>query len=135
MKWAAWSPIGHALQPPPAQFISKKKVTTNRAAFSVPRPIRHPTRHPTVDFGMVDFLDQDGRSNLSRPLRLGQCIKSPRRPNFAQNMHPIKRFRCSIARPNRTPLLYPDVDHGVAVGRPWKFRFIAPIAFVGGMGG
>ena len=68
-----------------------------------------------VDCGMVDCLDQDGRSNLSRPLQLGQGIKSPCRPSFAQNMHPIKRFHCSIARPNRTALLYHDVDHGVAV--------------------
>jgi hypothetical protein len=127
--------IGNALPPPPSAIYFQKMVTTNRAAFSVPRLIRHPTRHPTVDCGMVDFLDQDGRSNLARPSQLGQGIKSPRRPNFAQNMHPIKRFRRSIARPNRTALLYPDVDHGVAVGRPRRFRFIAPIAFVGGMGG
>jgi len=123
------------LTPPPRTMYFIKKFTTGRAAFSVPRPIRHPTRHPAVDCEMVDFLDQDGRSNLARPSRLGRGIKSPRRSNFAQNMHPIKRFRRSIARPNRTALLYPNGDHGVAVGRPRRFRFIAPIAFVGGMGG
>jgi len=55
------------------------------------------------------FLDRDGRSNLSRPSRLGQGIKSPRRPNIAHNMHPITRFRRSITRPKRTAPLYPDV--------------------------
>ena len=95
------------LTPPPVPFISKKKVTTNRAAFSVPRPIRHLTRHPTVDCGMVDFLDQDGQSNLARPSQLGQGIKSPHQSNFAQNMHPIKRFCRSIARPNQNRTLIP----------------------------
>ena len=88
-----------------------------------------------VDCGMVDFLDQDGWSNLARLSRLGQGIKSPRQPNFAQNMHPIKQCRRSIARLNRIALLYPDVYHGVAVGQPWRFCFTAPIAFVGGIGG
>jgi len=50
-------------------------------------------------------------------------------------MNPNKRFRRSIASPKRIAPLYPDVDHGVAVGRLWRFCFIAPIAFVGGMGG
>ncbi len=42
-----------------------------------------------VDCGMVDFLDRDRRFNLVRPSRFGQGIKYPRRPNFAQNMHPL----------------------------------------------
>ena len=84
---------------------------------------------------MVDFLDRDRRSNLVLPSRFGQGIKPPRRPNFAQNMHPNKRCRRSLARPNRTTPEYHDVDHGVAVGWPRRFCVIAPIAFVGGMGG
>ena len=74
------------------------------------------------------FLDRDGRSNLSRPLWLGQGIKFPRQRNIAHYMHPIKQFRRSIARPKWTAPLYPDVHHGVAVGRPWRFCFIVPIA-------
>jgi len=82
---------------------------------------------------MSIWLYNDGRTVVASTL--GQDIKSPRRPNIAHYMHPIKRFRRSIARPKRTAPLYPDVDHGVAVGRPRRFCFIAPIAFVGGMGG
>jgi hypothetical protein len=69
-----------------------------------------------VDCGMVDFLDRDRRSNSVLPSRFGMGIKPPRRPNFAQNMHPNKRCRRSLARPNRTTPEYHDVDHGVAVG-------------------
>ena len=83
---------------------------------------------------MVDFLDRDGRSDSVLLSRFGQGIKPPRRPNFAQNMHPNKRCRRSLARPNRTTPEYHDVDHGAAVGRPRRFCIIAPIAFVGGMG-
>ena len=57
----------------------------------------------------------------------------PHRPNFTQNMQPIKRCRRSLAHLNRTTPEYPDVDNGVAAGRPWLFCFIPPIAFVGGM--
>jgi len=84
---------------------------------------------------MVDFLDHDRRSNSVLPSRFGQGIKPPRRPNFAQNMHPNKRCRRSLARLNRSAPEYHDVDHGVAVGCPRRFCVIAPIAFVGGMGG
>jgi hypothetical protein len=84
---------------------------------------------------MVEFLDRDRRSNSVLPSRFGLGIKPPRRPNFAQNMHPNKRCRRSLARPNRTTPEYHDVDHGVAVGRPRRFCVIEPIAFVGGMGG
>ena len=90
-------------------------------------------RPPTVDCGMVDFLDRDRRSNLVLPSRFGQGIKPPRQPNFAQNMHPNKRCRRSLARPNRTTPEYHNVDNGVAVGRPRRFCVIAPKAFVGGM--
>jgi hypothetical protein len=48
-------------------------------------------------------------------------------------MQPIKRCRRSLAHLNRTTPEYPDVDNGVAAGRPWLFCFIPPIAFVGGM--
>jgi hypothetical protein len=84
---------------------------------------------------MFDFLDRDRRSNSVLPSRFGQGIKPPRRPNFAQNMHPNKRCRRSLPRPNRTTPEYHDVNHGVSVGWPRRFCVIAPIAFVGGMGG
>ena len=47
--WPCLSP------PPPNAVYFLKKVTTNRAAFSIPQPIHCPTKHPTVDCGMVDF--------------------------------------------------------------------------------
>jgi hypothetical protein len=84
---------------------------------------------------MVDFLDRDRRSNSVLPLQFGQGIKPPCWPNFAQNMHPIKQCRRSLARPDRTTLEYHGVDNGVALGWPRRFCVIASIAFVGGMGG
>jgi len=87
---------------------------------------------PTVDCGMVDFSYRDRRSNSVLPLRFGQGIKPPRWLNFAQNMHPIKQCRRSIAHQNRTTPEYHNVDNDVAVGRPWRLCVIAPIAFVGG---
>ncbi len=84
---------------------------------------------------MVYFLDRDRRSNSVLPSRFGQGIKPPRQPNFAHNMHPNKRCSRSLAHPNRTTPEYHDVDHGVVVGRPRRFCVIAPIVFVGGMGG
>ena len=106
-----------------------------QSRLSVPHLNCQPKRYPMVDCGMVDFLDRDRRSNSVLLSRFGQGIKPPRRPNFAQNMHPIKRCRRSIARTNRATPEYPNVDHGVAVGRPRRFCFITHIAFVGGMGG
>jgi hypothetical protein len=123
------------LPPPPSVEYSPE--------FPPPQsgPPFHPTadlpntkRPPTVDCDMVDFLDQDRRSNSVLLSRFGQGIKPPLRPNFAQNMHPNERCHRSLARPNRTTPEYHDVDHGVAVGRPRRFYVIAPIAFVGGMG-
>ena len=66
-----------------------------------------------VDCGMVDFLDWDRRFNSVLPSRFGQGLKPPHRPNFAQNMHPNKRCRPSLTRPNRTTHEYHDVDHDV----------------------
>ncbi len=80
---------------------------------------------------MVDFLGRDRRSNLARPSRSGQGIKSPRRPNFTLKMYPIKQSRLSIARSNPTPPKHKDVEHGVAVGWTGRIRFIAPRGFVG----
>ena len=48
-------------------------------------------------------------------------------------MHPIKRCRRSLARPNWTSPEYPKVDYGVVEGQPQMFCFIPPIASVGGM--
>jgi hypothetical protein len=89
-------------------------------------------RPPTVDCNMVDFLDRDRWSYSVLPSRFGQGIKPPRRPNFAQNMHPNKWYRRSLARPNRTTPEYHNVDHGVAVGQQRRFFIIATTAFVGG---
>jgi hypothetical protein len=88
-----------------------------------------------VDCGMVEFLDRDRQSNSVLPSQFGQGNKPSRRPNFTHNMHPNKRCRRPLARPNRTTPEYHDVDHCVAVGWSQRFRVIAPIAFVGGMGG
>jgi hypothetical protein len=84
---------------------------------------------------MVDFLDRDRRSNSVLHGDSARVSNPPRRPNFAQNMHPNKRCRRSLARPNRTTPEYHDVNHCVAVGRPRWLCIIEPIAFVGGMGG
>ena len=136
MKWTAQSPIGHAFYPPhKGRIFPLISVATNRAAIPSPADSPNIKRPPTVDCGMVEFLDRDRRSNSVLPSRFGQGIKPPRRPNFAQNMHPNKRCRRSLARPNRSAPEYHDVDHGVAVGWPRWFCVIAPIAFVGGMGG
>ncbi len=89
----------------------------------------------TVNCGMVDFLDRDRRSNSVLSSRFGQGIKPPCRPNFAQNMHPNKRWHRSLAHLNQSTPEYHDVDHRVAVGQPRRFCIIEPIAFVGGMGG
>ncbi len=139
--WTHWNgPPGHQLAmpstPPPSveyspQFPSPQTGPPFRLTADSPT-IKRPL---TVDCGMVDFLDHDRRSNSVLPSRFGQGIKPPRRPNFAQNMHPNKRCRRSLARPNRTTPEYHEVNHGVAVGRPRRFCVIEPIAFVGGMGG
>ena len=68
-----------------------------------------------VDCDMVDFLGRDRRSNLTRPLLFGQGIKSPRRPNFALKMYPIKRSHRLIAQRTTTPE-HQDVKYGVEVG-------------------
>jgi hypothetical protein len=71
---------------------------------------------------------------LGPPIAIQPGYQTPRQPSFAQNMHPIKRCRRSLARPNRTTPEYPDVNNDVAVGRQRRFCFISPVAFVGGMG-
>ena len=72
---------------------------------------------------------------MSAQPQFNDALKSPRRQNLAQNMHPNKRCSRSLARPDRTTPEYHDVNDGVAVGRPRQFCVIEPIAFVGGMGG
>jgi hypothetical protein len=67
-------------------------------------------RAPTVDCGMIDFWGRDRWSYLARPSRFGQGIKSPRRPNFALKMYPIKQSRRSIARRNPTTSEHQDVE-------------------------
>ncbi len=135
LKWAARSPIGHSFPPHQVSNIPPNFCRHKHSPLSVTRPIRRPTRHPTVDCGIVDFFNRDKRTNLACPLQFGQGIKSPCQPNFVIKMHPNKRSRCSIARRNPTMVKHQTVKHGVAVGRRWRFCFIAPIAFVGGMGG
>jgi hypothetical protein len=111
------------LPPPKCRIFPLISVATNRAAVLSPADSPNIKRPPTVDCGMVEFLDRD-RSVL--PSRFGQGIKPPRRPNFAQNMHPNKRCRRSLARPNRTTPEYHDVDHGVAVGWQGDFWLLHP---------
>jgi hypothetical protein len=108
--------------PPHASNIPPNFRRHKQGRHSVPRPIRRTLRGPRRL--IVVWLNDSAR--VSNP---------PRRPNFAQNMHPNKRCRRSLARPNRSAPKYHDVDHGVAVGWPRRFCVIAPIAFVGGMGG
>ncbi len=83
---------------------------------------------------MVDFLGWDRWFILAHPLRFGQGIKSPRRPNFALKMYPIKQSRRSIARRNPTTLDHQDVEYGVEVGWTRRICFIAPRGFIGGHG-
>jgi len=136
LKWTARSPIGHAFHPPYVSNIPPNFRCHKQGRRFVPRPIRRTKkRPPAVDCGMVDFLDRDKWSSSVLSLRFGQGIKPPRRRNFTQNMHPYKRCRRSLARPNRTTPKFHDVNHGVAVGQPRRFCVIEPTAFVGGMGG
>jgi hypothetical protein len=69
------------------------------------------------------------------PIAIRPGLQTPPPAEFRPELHPNKRCRRSLARPNRTTPEYHDVDHGVAVGWPRRFCVIAPIAFVGGMGG
>jgi len=73
-------------------------------------------------------------TGIDGPIRSSHCDSArvsnpPRRPNFAQNMHPNKRCRRSLARPNRSAPEYHDIDHDhdVAVGWPRRFCVIAPM--------
>ena len=75
---------------------------------------------------MVDFLDRDRRSNLVFLLRFGQGIKPPCRLNFAQNMHPIKQCRRSLARLNRTTPEYHDIDMVLQWGGLGGFALLHP---------
>ncbi len=109
--------------PPQASNIPPNFRRHKQGRRSVPRPIRRTLRGPRRLI-VVWF----NWSNSVLPSRFGQGIKPPRRPNFAQNMHPNKRCRRSLARPNRTTPEYHNVDHGVAVGLPRRFLVIAPIA-------
>jgi hypothetical protein len=134
LKWTARSPIGHAFCPPKRRIFPPILSPQTGPPFRPPANSPNIKRPPTVDCGMVEFLDRDKQSNSVLPSRFGQGIKPPRRPNFAQNMHPNKWCRRSLARPNWSAPEYHDVDHGVVVGWPRRFCVIAPIAFVGGMG-
>ena len=105
---------------------------------SVPRPIRRTRRGPRrlIVVWLIFWTGIDG------PIWSYHCDSAmvstpPHHPNFTQNMHPNKRCRRSLARPNWTTPEYHNVDHGVAVGQPRRFCVIEPIAiaFVGGMGG
>jgi hypothetical protein len=135
LKWVAWSPISHSFPPHQASTIPPNFRCHKHSRLSVTRPIRQPTRHPTVDCGIVDFFGRDRQTNLARPLQFGQGIKPPCQPNFVLKMYPIKQSCRLIAWRNPTTPEHQDVKHGVAVGRPGRFCFIAAIAFVGGMGG
>ena len=120
--------------PPQASNIPPNFRLHKLSRLSVTRPIHQPTRHRTVYCGIVKIFNQDRRTNLARPLRFIQGIKSPRRPNFALKMYPIKQSRCLITWRNPTTPKHQDIKHGVVVGRTWRICFIAPIGFVGGHG-
>ena len=135
MKWTARSPIANAFQPPKRRIFPLISVTTNRAAVLSHGRFANTKRPPSVDCDMVDFWTRIDGPIWSSHRDSARVSNPPRRPNFAQNMHPIKRCRRSIARPNCTTAEYPDVDHGFAVGLSWRFCFITPIAFVGGIDG
>ncbi len=134
MKWAARSPIGHSFPPHQASKIPLNFCPHKHSRLSFTRSIRQPARHPTVYCGIAEFFDRDRRTNSAHPSRFGQGIKSPRRPNFALKMYPIKQSRHSIAWRNQTTPEHQDVDHGVEVGWTRRFHFIAPRGFVGGHG-
>jgi hypothetical protein len=123
------------LPPPQALTIPPNFHRHKQGRRSVPRPIRRTQRglRRLIVIWLI-FLDQDRWSNSVLPTRFGQGIKPPRRPNFAQIMHPNIRCHRSLARPNRTTPEYQDVNHGVAVGWLRQFYVIAPIASEGGMG-
>jgi hypothetical protein len=123
--------------PPPLkrQIFPLVSVTTNRAAVAHHGQSTNIKRTLTVDCGMVDFFSAGIDFQLGPPIAIQPGYQTPRRPNFSQNMHPIKRCRRSLARPNRTTPKYPDVNNGVAVRSLRWFCFIPPIAFVGGIGG
>jgi hypothetical protein len=133
LKWTAQSPIAHAFHPPQALHIPPNFLRHKQGRRSVPRPILRTQRglRRLIVIWLIFWTGIEG------PIRSSHCnsAKVSRRPNFAQNMHPNKRCRRSLARPNRTTPEYHDVDHGVALGRPRRFCVIAPIAFVGGIGG
>ncbi len=131
LKWAVWSPIGHSSPPPQVSNIPPNFCCHKHSRLSVTRPIHRPTRHPTVYCGIVEFFDWDRWTILAHPLGFGQGIKSPRRPNFALIIYPIKQCRRSIARRNPTTPKHQDVEHDVAVGWTWWVCFIAPRCFVG----
>ncbi len=136
LKWTARSPIGHAFYPPQASNIPPNFRRHKQGRHSVTRPIHQTLRGPrrliVVWLNFWTGIDGPIRSSHRDSARV---TNPPRRPNFAQNMHPNKRFRRSLARPNWSAPEYHDVDHGVAVGCPRRFCVIAAIAFVGGMGG
>ncbi len=136
MKWAARSPIGYSFPPHQASNINPnfRRHKHSQPPFLYTTNLPNIRRPPTVDCDMVDFLVRDRGSNLARPLRFGQGIKSPCRPNFALKMYPIKRSRCSIAWRNPTTPEHQDVEYGVEVGWMWQIPFIAPRGFVGGHG-
>jgi hypothetical protein len=111
-------------------------VATNKAAIPPPRPICRTQRGlpRLIVIWLIFWTRIDGPIQFSHR-DSAKVSNPPCWPNFAQNMHPNKRCRRSLARPNRTTPEYHNVDHGVVVGRPRRFCIIAHIAFVGGMGG
>jgi hypothetical protein len=75
---------------------------------------------------MVECFGQDRFIQLGPPIAIRPGYHTPRRPNFSQNMQPIKLCRRSLARQNRTTPEYPDVYNGVSMGLPRQFCFIPP---------
>ena len=96
---------------------------------------RHISRRANASLVVPAPLSLHRHLSLRRGLSCSLFTTSLIAPPSPQNMHPNKWCPRSLARPNQTTPEYHNLNHGVAVGRPWRFCIIAPIAFVGGMGG
>jgi hypothetical protein len=113
------------LPPPQASNIPPNFRRHKQGRRSVPRPIHLRGPRQLIVVWLIF------RTGIGGPIRSAhpdsaRVTNPPRRPNTRIN---------GAARPNQATPEYHDDDHGVAVGWPRRFCGIAPIAFVGGMGG
>jgi hypothetical protein len=84
-----------------------------QSCLSIPHLICRPKRYPTVDCGMVDFIDQDSRSNSGHMLQFGVYVPVPGQPcasaHSAAQYAPDATFFASswVAMEERLPRLLP----------------------------